>query len=139
MKVSFCLYTSRIFMFEGFEYLFVPGRFFRGFPYHDLREWRQHNRHGYVTTYHRQLVTAAAVSLRSDGGSVLKVPVNAAQAMHLHSRPLFHVDAVIEELIQELLGKLPFSTPPLCRAFRWKPHLVRPKCCCLFACLRVDG
>lgn len=94
-----------MFVFVGLKHLLVPAGFLRCFPYHDLREWRQHRRHGYVTTYQTQRVTAAAVSLRSDGGSVIKVPVSAAEAMHLHSRPLLYADAVIEELIRELLGE----------------------------------
>lgn len=108
------MYT-RMFVFVGLKYLLVSAGFLKCFSYHYLREWRQHRRHGYVTTYHRQRVTAAAVLRGTDSGSVVKVPVSATQAMQLHSRPLFHANAAIEELIRELLGEWPFLTPALCQ------------------------
>lgn len=80
--------------------------FLKYLPYRLLREWRHHRqyaRHGYVTTYHGQNVTAAAVSGVSDGGSVVKVRER-RPAMRPHSRSLFHPDAV-EDLIWELLGE----------------------------------
>lgn len=117
-SVSVCrenslLIFTRMFAFVYLEHLLVLAGFLRCFPYHNSQAWRQHSRHGYVMTYHRQRVTAAAVSRGRDDGSVVKVAVSAAQAMHLHSRPLLQAEAAIEELIRELLGEWLLTTPAL--------------------------